>query len=92
MHHSELLCAVQLTLPVGPQTAPRPVVNGTVGGGITRATQDGGFGLPRISIPRTPVNKGNRKGREGSPRPFFLPLFANVAEEVFSEGHLQDTA
>jgi hypothetical protein len=28
--------------------------------------QDLGYELPRISIPRTPVNKGKRKGRRYS--------------------------
>ena len=31
------------------------------------AMQDLGYELPRISIPRTPVTKGMKKGREYSP-------------------------
>src|SRR5215208_6098724 len=48
--------------------------NGAPGGGIARvsgrAMQDLGYELPRIPIPRTPVNKGIKKGRSpAGPRP-----------------------
>jgi hypothetical protein len=42
--------------------------------------QDLGYELPRIPIPRTPVNKGKDKDRSVKPRPFFLLLFIQRRE------------
>src|SRR5215218_6146302 len=36
------------------------------------------FRLPRITLPRTPLNKGMKKGRGAKPRPYLLRLAALV--------------
>src|SRR5829696_5608100 len=44
-----------------------------LGGCRSEDIQDLGYELPRIPIPRTPVNKGKRKGR-GAPAPALKQL------------------
>src|SRR5215207_1475831 len=43
--------------------APRKRLSSTLGPRAVTGMRDAGFELPRISVPRTPVNKGMKKGR-----------------------------
>jgi hypothetical protein len=47
---------------------------------IGKDIQDRGYGLPRIYLPRTPLNKGKKKG--GSPDPY------SAGRYLHRQGHI----
>ena len=65
-HHSGIRHSAYLSKQGARCMAPGPLrgayrgATGLVGGGVM---QHAGYELPRKSIPRTPVNKGKKKGR-----------------------------
>src|SRR5919112_6221731 len=48
-----------------------------------KAMQDCGYELRRIHIPRTPVNKGRKKGRGLDPQPFFSARCGTISPVLY---------